>query len=844
MSTTMLTNRKIALFALLLFYCAAGSAITPFIITDIRVEGLQRLEAGTVYNYLPLKVGDELNDVEAQLSIKELFGTGFFKDVALEQDGTALVVKVVERPSIAELEIIGNKVIDSAGLEVGLEQAGLVQGRIFNSARLEQVKQEIKNTYLSLGRYSATVESEVEELDRNRAKITLRINEGRVATIKKINIIGAHTIAVKKIIDQMSLRDKRGFRWFSKRNQYSKQKLEADIEAIRSYYLDRGYHDFKIIDRSVDISPNKQNIFISISLDEGVQYVFGDSVFEVTRPTQVPLVSELEELTTITPGQPFSRKVVNASRVQLISKYADEGYAFVEVRPIYEADREARVVKTVFTIDPKQRVYVRKVEITGNLQTRDQVIRRELRQFEGAWYSAGAVNRSRARLRRLGYFQDVSIETPKVPGTDDQVDMKVVVKERNTGSLSFSLGYSDSDGALVGASYAQRNLLGTGRELRVALNTSDAARTAEITYVDPYYTADGVSRGFSLSQRNVDTDEVSSAEYVLNTTAAGVSYKIPIAETNSLNLGFTLEEVKIESTSNTPFEFRAELDEDYPELTTTITSGTPTVTVVMYGGDVAVKGTDLLMRVGVSRDTRNEFLFPTKGASGSVSLEVAAPGSDYEYYKLSLQGAYYVPLGSLALKGSAGIGYGDGYGDSDDLPFFRRYFGGGSNSVRGFSGRSLGPLSSGCTTTAPMKAVCGPTTETKTTPTNSETDGPGDPISPITQESVGGNTRLLMSAELLFPAFGGEGGNDKRFGLFVDGGQVFGEGYEQRKPGTDPPEETDGSIDFGDLRYSAGIVFNWFSPIGPFSLNYAVPLNEEDGDDTEKFQINLGTVFR
>ena len=833
-------TKKIALFALLSFYCAAGSAITPFIITDIRVEGLQRLEAGTVYNYLPLKVGDELNDVEAQLSIKELFGTGFFKDVALEQDGTALLVKVVERPSIAELEIIGNKVIDSTGLEVGLEQAGLVQGRIFNSARLEQVKQEIKNTYLSLGRYSATVESEVEELDRNRAKITLRINEGRVATIKKINIIGAHTIAVKKIIDQMSLRDKRGFRWFSKRNQYSKQKLEADIEAIRSYYLDRGYHDFKIIDRSVDISPNKQNIFISISLDEGVQYVFGDSVFEVTRPTQVPLVSELEELTTITPGQPFSRKVVNASRVELISKYADEGYAFVEVRPIYEADREARVVKTVFTIDPKQRVYVRKVEITGNLQTRDQVIRRELRQFEGAWYSAGAVNRSRARLRRLGYFQDVSIETPKVPGTDDQVDMKVVVKERNTGSLSFSLGYSDSDGALVGASYAQRNLLGTGRELRVALNTSDAARTAEITYVDPYYTADGVSRGFSLSQRNVDTDEVSSAEYVLNTTAVGVSYKIPIAETNSLNLGFTLEEVKIESTDHTPYEFRKELDEGYKGLDDISMEG---------GGDVAVKGIDLLMRVGVSRDTRNEFLFPTKGASGSVSLEVAAPGSDYEYYKLSLQGAYYVPLGSLALKGSAGIGYGDGYGDSDDLPFFRRYFGGGSNSVRGFSGRSLGPLSSGCTQKKPTPGM--PTkTETETKTGTCGTDIP-DPLptapAPLTttQESVGGNTRLLMSAELLFPAFGGEGGNDKRFGLFVDGGQVFGEGFEQRKLDTEATlPKTNGSIDFGDLRYSAGIVFNWFSPIGPFSLNYAVPLNEEDGDDTEKFQINLGTVFR
>ncbi len=810
--------KKTVLLALLWFYCATALAITPFVITDIRVEGLERLEAGTVYNYLPLKVGDELNDVEAQLSIKELFGTGFFKDVALEQDGTVLVVKVVERPSIAELVITGNKVIDSAGLESGLEQSGLVQGRIFNSARLEQVKQEIKDTYLSLGRYSATVESEVEDLDRNRVKITLRINEGRVATIKKINIIGAQTIPVKKIIDQMSLRDKRGFRWFSKRNQYSKQKLEADIEAIRSYYLDRGYHDFKIVDRSVDISPNKQSIFISISLHEGEQYTFGDTVFEVTRPTQVPHSSDLEELITITPGEPFSRKVVNASRVGLIGKFADEGYAFVDVKPYYETDREARVVQTVFTIDPKQRVYVRKVEITGNLQTRDQVIRRELRQFEGAWYSAGAVSRSRARLRRLGYFQDVSIETPAVPGTADQVDMKVVVKERNTGSLSFSLGYSDSDGTLVGASYAQRNLLGTGRELRVALNTSDAARTAEITYINPYHTPDGVSRGFSISQRKIDTDEVASAEYVLNTAAAGLTYKIPIAETNSLNLGFTLEEVNIKSTSQTPFEFRKALDEDYMD----------------GGGDVEAKGIDLLMRVGLSKDTRNDFFFPTKGASGSVSLEVSAPGSEYEYYKLSLQGAYYVPLGSLALKGSVGIGYGDGYGDSDDLPFFRRYFGGGSHSVRGFAGRSLGPLSSGCLEYELAISGCG-TTDTAA------------PLNPDNQESAGGDTRLLLSAELLFPAFGGEGGNDKRFGLFVDGGQVFGEGYKQHESvGANMYEfnKTDGSIDLGDLRYSVGVVFNWFSPIGPFSLNYAVPLNEQAGDDTEKFQINLGTVFR
>ena len=800
--------KKIVLLLLLL--CVHPVlAVTPFIITDIRVEGLERLEAGTVFNYLPLKVGDELNDEEARLSIKELFSTGFFKDVALEQDGTVLVVKVVERPSISELEITGNKVLDSAAIEAVLEQIGLVQGRIFNSASLDRVEQEIKNTYLSLGRYSATVESTVEELDRNRVAVRLNINEGRVATIKKINIIGARAISVQKIIAEMSLRDTRGFGLFSRRDQYSKQKLEADIEAIRSYYLDRGFHDFKIADRSVDISPNKQSIFISISLVEGARYVFGETVFEAAAETPV---TDLEKLVTIESGETFSRKAVNASRVAITQKYADAGYAFVDVRPIYEADPAAQVVKTVFVIEPKQRVYVRKVEITGNLHTRDQVIRRELRQFEGSWYSAGAVSRSRSRLRRLGYFQDVTIETPTVPGTTDQVDMKVVVKERNTGAISFSLGYSDADGTLVGVAYSQRNLLGTGQELRVALDTSDAVRTAEIVYVDPYHTPDGVSRGFSFSRRQIDTDEVNSAEYVVNTTAAGLNYKIPITETNSLNLGFTLEEVDLEATAQTPLEFQRVIDDQLV--------------------DDESRGVNLLVRLGVSKDTRDDFFFPTRGASGSVSVDVASPGSDYEYYKLNLQGAYYVPLTEqFTVKGGLGLGFGDGFGDSDELPFFRRYFAGGTNSVRGFDGRSLGPLSSGWANCRPPSGMA---------PIPNDTD-----CTRVAREPVGGDKRLLVNAELLFPPFGAEAGKDKRFSLFVDGGSVFGEGYvrdDDNAAGFSKIKDT--GFDFDELRYSAGVSFNWFSPIGPFSMSYTEPLNKETGDETENFQITVGSVFR
>ena len=796
--------KKIALALLLLFCFRAVFAVTPFIITDIRVEGLERLEAGTVFNYLPLKVGDELNDEEARLSIKELFSTGFFKDVVLEQDGTTLVVKVVERPSIAEITITGNKVLESEALQNGLEQVGLVQGRIFNSTSLARVEQEIKDTYFSLGRYSATIESTVEELDRNRVAITLKIDEGRVATIKKVNIIGAKEIPASKLIDEMSLRDKRGFRLFSKRNQYSKQKLEADIEAIRSYYLDRGYHDFQIVSSNVEISPNKQNIFISINIDEGARYVFGDTVFE--SPGDVGIAG-LEQLITIERGEPFSRKVVNASRSAITEKYSDQGYAFAEVRSIYETDREAKVVKTIFVIEPKQRVYVRKIEVTGNLSTRDQVIRRELRQFEGASYSTSAVSRSKERLQRLGYFERVTIETPAVPGTTDQVDMQVVVKERNTGSISFSVGYSDVDGALYGLNYSQRNLLGTGRELDFIANVTDVSESGQIVYTNPYHTPDGISRGFSLTSRQVDTSEVNSANYLINTTAGRVNYKIPIAETNSLNLGVTLEEIEIESsTSGTPREFQEVIDDTF--MTSQAT------------------GIELLIALGVSKDSRNDFFFPTQGSSRSASVELAFPGSEYEYYKLNLQNTHYVPLPrDFAAKTSIRFGFGDGFGDSDELPFFRRYFAGGSNSVRGYDSRALGPKSSGFVNcTAGALSSCS-----------------GDGIS--NKEPVGGDKRLLVNAELLFPPFGAEG-VDKRFSLFLDGGMVYGPEYSFETIGNRVDRDrTDQALDLSRLRWSTGIQFNWFSPIGPISMFYSEALNNKDGDDTDAFQITVGTVF-
>ena len=762
--------KKATLIVLFLALSQVAFAITPFTITNIRVEGLARLEEGTIFNYLPLKVGDEVNDEETRLSIKALFKTGFFKAVSLEQDGTTLVVAVVERPSIASITFAGNDSLKTDLLEQGLERVGMVEGRIFNTAHLQQVKQDIKNAYLAMGRYSATVDASTEALDQNRVAVTLDINEGRIARIKKINIIGAEEISVKTIKDEMQLKEKRGYRVFSRQDQYSKQKLEADIETIRSYYLNRGYYEFEIVSSNFEISPNKQNIFISIVINEGQVYTFGEAVIEGVDEDKV---TELQDTIAIQPGRPFSRQAINQTRLALTDYFADDGFAFVEVRAVFDTDPSKKTVNTVFSIIPNQRVTVRKIDISGNIFTRDEVIRRELRQLEGAWYSAAAIKRSKIRLQRLGLFGSVQIETPPVAGTTDQIDMKVIVAEVNTGSIALKAGYSDEDGTLFGIEFEQRNLLGTGRHLTVNLNTAGAATTASVAYTNPYHTRDGISRGFSISTSKVDSADVSTAAYKINSNAASLFYKIPVTENNSIRLGLSLEKLDLQSTGGTPEEFKKVIDK------------TP-------------KATNLVLTTGFSQDTLDTFFFPTQGTSRSVSLEASAPGSDFTYYNLSFQETHYLPVGDhITFKGGFGLGHGGGYGSSgkNGLPFFKYYFAGGASSVRGYDARSLGP--------------------------RPKDDPNGSP--------TGGDTRVLINLEALFPAFGANDSNDKRIGLFVDGGMVYGSAEK---------------IALGKMRYSAGVFFNWFSAVGPFTMSYGVPFNDEPNDKKEALQISIGTSFQ
>ncbi len=750
--------------AALVFFSHAVRALEPFVIEDIRVEGLQRIAPGTVFNYLPLKVGDRVDDANAQDAIRELFRTGFFRDVELQQDGNVLVVVVQERPSIARIDFVGNREFDAEDLRRAMQDIGFVEGRVFNQSSLDQVVQELKAQYFSRGRYAASVEGIVTPLERNRVAVTLNIKEGETAKIKRINIVGNEMFGEKKLLRQFSLGTGGLFNFITKKDRYSKQKLSADLEKLTSYYQDRGFLDFEINSTQVSITPDKRDIFITVSVTEGESYTVGD----ISLGGNLVLPEEaLRPLIGVAPGAVFSRKAVSASRAALADRLADEGYAFANVNAIPTIDKDNQKVDFAFVVDPGRRVYVRRINISGNTSTRDEVIRRELRQFEGAWYSAELIRRSRLRLQRLGFFEDVSVETPSVPGSIDQVDLNVNVKERLTGSFLFGVGYSQADGLLLQASIAQRNLFGTGRELDVSIDNSDVIDQLQIRYKNPYHTIDGVSFGANVSAREVDAREANTADYIADTLSAGVEWGFPLSEINSFNVGIAAENVQLEETAETPPEFSQFIEENPDNDLLKLTSS-------------------------VSRDTRDSVIYPTAGALGRASAELA--GGDLDYYKITLGGSYFMPLSDrLTFKVFGELGLGDGYSDTTELPFFKNFFAGGPSSVRGFDARSLGPRDS----------------------------LDGDPI--------GGDKRVLANAELLFPFPGAGESKDKRLALFLDAGQVYG------------PDE---DVEFADIRYSVGLAFNWYSVVGPISISYGIPLNDEPDDDVENLQFTLGTLLR
>ena len=762
----------------LMFALYAGSvlAMEPFLIKDIRVEGIQRTEAGTVFNYLPVKVGDTMDDDKAAQAIKSLYSTGFFKDVRLEAEGNLLVVTVTERPAIAQIDFSGNKAFPSDKMKEGLKMIGLAEGMIFDRAMLDKAEQEIKRQYLSQGKYGASVKAVTNPLERNRVSIRFDIEEGAISRIRAINIVGNQAFDQDELRDQFALTTPNWMSWWNKDDQYSKQKLTADLESLRSFYMNQGYLEFNIDSTQVSITPDKRDIYITINITEGDKYTVTD--VKMAGEMLVP-EDELRKLVTVQPGEVFNRERLTETSKAIGDRLGNDGYAFANVNAVPEVDKENKNVAFTFFVDPGRRVYVRRINLTGNTTTRDEVMRREMRQLESTWYAADKINRSKQRLDRTGYFSEVNVETPAVPGTAAQVDLNINVTEKSTGSVQFGAGLSSAEGVVFGLTVNQSNFLGTGNRVSAQVNTGQVNTTYSLSYTDPYFTPDGISRGFDVYRRDVDASSLDIGDFQTSSYGAGVRFGVPVNERDTVSAGLTFDYTKYDLSSDSPIRFRRYCD-----------------------NDTGCEDYTLRLDLGWAHDTRDNVLFPNKGTLQRLSTEVGLPGLDQEYYKVNYQHTWYKDITksvTLMLNGEAG--YGDSYGDRD-FPFNKNFYAGGVNSVRGYEQSAIGPRDV-------------------------------DPQSG-NDFAIGGTKRVVANAELFVPVPFIKDTKQWRLSAFVDAGTVWGE-----ESGS--VNDCSGASDC--MRYSTGVGVSWFSPFGPIKVVLAKPLNEQTGDRTETLQFQLGSGF-
>ena len=762
------------LSALALAFAISAHAVDPFEASDIRIDGLKRVSSGSVFDALTIQPGDRVTDADISLATRALFETGFFDQVEVRAEGDVLVIEVTERPAVSRIDIEGNQAIKSKDLLDSLRRAGIVEGDVLKRATLDQLEQAIQKQYTSRGRYDATVNSEIIEQDRNRVGLKISIFEGSVATISRIAIVGNKAFNDDILLDEMSLTEAGLFTWLSGSNNYETEKLNADVEAIRSYYLNRGYVNVDVSEPQVELSENLEDVFITITVNEGSEFRVGSVNVGGDQP--IDLSSAVEEMTLQT-GEIFSRRLVNDAVSTMSEKLGDAGYARAQVRAVPEINNESQTVDVTLVVTPGPLVYVRRVEFRGNTSTSDVVLRREIPQLEASVSSAAAIEKGRINLQRLGFFSLVRALTRPVPDQPDQVDVVYEVKEQASGSVSASVGFSQGEGVLLGAAIRQKNFLGSGNALSFSLQSSSSTKEARFSYTDPYYTIDGVSRGVDLFFAKTDFDDTGTADYSTDETGLGLTFGYPISDEARVSTNFAVQNTNLDakaSGSRASYINTFFTGEGY-------SSSATSADFVEYKAGAAY-----------SYNTLNKAFLPTAGTRHRLSVDLSVPGSDLEYYTASYLGEAYIPVldqEDISLKFKTRVGYGDGFGDTDGLPFLKNFFAGGIRTVRGYKYNSLGPL-----------------------------DNKG--------EQVGGNVLLTGTAALQFPMPGVKETDQARLSLFGDAGQVYAD-----------------SAKLEDLRYSAGVAIAWMTPIGPLSFTYASALNSESGDETEGFQFSIGSAF-
>jgi outer membrane protein insertion porin family len=780
---------------------ALAMAAEPFVASDIRVDGLQRISSGTVFTYLPVNRGDSVDDAKVADAIRALYRTGFFEDVQLDRQGNILVITVKERPAINKLTVTGNKDIKSEELLKGLSDIGLSEGGTFDRLSLDRVTQELTRQYNNRGKYSVQITPTVSPLDRNRVDVAIAIKEGKAAKIRHVNLVGAEKFASEDIMESWESKEHNWASWYRRDDQYSKEKMSGDLEKLNSWYLDRGYIDFSLDSTQVSISPDKRDMFISAGVTEGERYKISD--IKVTGDTILPQ-EQIERLVIPKAGDIFSRALLEYSSDAIINTLSNIGYAFAKVNPIPTPDRENRTVAVNMQVVPGPRVNVRRIMFKGNSRTSDEVLRREMRQFENSWYSQAAIDRSKIRLQRLGYFETVDVETPAVPGSNDQVDVVYNVKETTSGSFQVGLGYSQTYGVTTSVQLSQNNFLGGGNRVSVEASRSSYQDRYSFSYTNPFFTDDGVSLGYTLSYRKLDYSDYNTAQYNSTNASAQMVFGIPISENDSFSLMFGVDKNQI----------------------TTYEGYTPQ-SIINYVKAIGQRTFHAWRtEVGWARDTRNDYFMPSRGTYQRVGLEVILPGSTVEYYKLNYQISKYWPIVPwLVLNTRLELGYGDSYGDdvsrdlcgvvadsayteqacdgtnlietvhASGLPFYENFYAGGTNSVRGFEDNTLGPRSES---------------------TYYYSDG----------QPLGGSFKTVGSFEMYFPKLFDS--PSARISAFVDFGNVF-DGVSNYKT--------------NELRSSTGVALLWRAPVGPISISYAIPLKKEDGDEIERLQFTFGGQF-